>query len=198
MATNHRICSIPNCGKAFYGRGFCQSHLRALRLYGDPLGNANARRGETWRFVDDVASKHTGDECLMWPFGGRRSLSYPRIMLNGVTFSVTRLLCERRNGPPAAGDVAAHSCGMGHAGCVNPKHLRWATAAENSRERRDHGTMPIGAKSGTAKLTEDQARYIKAMRGRISERKLAAQFGVSSTAVRFIHLGRNWGWLDQE
>lgn len=197
MADPQRICSVPGCGKPFNGRGLCQGHLRRLRLYGDPLACRHARRGDTWRFIEGVAQRHDSDDCLLWPFGGESSKAYPQVMRGREVFSVTRMMCEARNGPPPAPDLqAAHSCGNGRNGCVNPRHLRWATAAENNNERRDHGTMPIGERSGTAKLTECEARHIKAMRGSVSQRKLAEQFGVSSTAVHHIHSGRSWGWIE--
>ncbi len=196
MAKANRICSVEGCGKPFYGRGLCQSHLRCLRLYGDPLANRNARRGDTWRFIEDVAKRYDGDDCLIWPFGGGASLAYPQVMKDRKTYSVTRMLCEARNGPPTtSGLVAAHSCGKAHLGCVNPRHLRWATDEENSRDRNIHGTAPIGARPGTAKLTEEQVRYIKTRSSGASNRDLGRQFGVSKTAIQYIRTGRNWGWL---
>lgn len=196
MAKANRICAVEGCGKPFYGRGLCQSHLRCLRLYGDPLKNRHARRGETWRFIEEVAKRHEDDECLIWPFGSGASLAYPQVMKDRKTYSVTRMLCEARNGPPpASGMVAAHSCGKAHMGCVNPRHLRWATEAENNQDRNTHGTAPIGARSGTAKLTEEQVLYIKANPDFASDRELGVQFGVSKTAIHYIKTGRNWGWL---
>lgn len=196
MAEGNRICSVDGCNKPFFGKGLCQSHLRCLRLYGDPLVSRKARRGETWRFIEDVARPYQGDNCLFWPFGGDQSLSYPQVMKDRKTYSVTRMLCEARNGAPQVHSmVAAHSCGKAHLGCVNPRHLRWATDTENNHDRRTHGTMPFGTRSGTAKLSEDQVRYIKANSGHVSERALAKQFGVSSTTIHHIKTGRNWGWL---
>jgi hypothetical protein len=52
-----------------------------------------------------------------------------------------RVMCEIAHGPkPAPGFVAAHTCGKGREGCVNPRHLRWASQKENMADKLLHGT----------------------------------------------------------
>jgi hypothetical protein len=55
-----------------------------------------------------------------------------------------------------------------------------------------HGTRIRGERQGQAKLSEDDVRQILALAGKVSQRKLAAMFGVTQTAVFYIHQGRNW------
>lgn len=64
---------------------------------------------------------------------------YGLIRIDGVMCRVHRLVCIRRHGPPPTDDLeAAHSCG--NAGCVNPRHIRWATRFENAADKKLHGT----------------------------------------------------------
>lgn len=80
-------------------------------------------------------------------------------------------------------------------GCVNPRHLRWATRSENHADKLDHGTHNRGEQCPTVKITEEQARQILALKGRLSQKDIAAKFGVTFQHVSNIHLGKRWAWL---
>src|SRR5215471_14726746 len=83
---------------------------------------------------------HAGDDCLQWPFS-RSSSGYGILFHEGKVVYAHRTMCELANGkPPTPKHHASHSCGRGHLGCVNPRHLEWKTAAENQQDRRKHGT----------------------------------------------------------
>ena len=41
-----RYCEVDGCGKAHYGRGYCSSHYRKFRLYGDPTASPWPAKGE--------------------------------------------------------------------------------------------------------------------------------------------------------
>lgn len=142
-----RICSIDGCGKPLYAHGFCQSHNRRLRLYGDPLatGTPGRPRGLTpsFHYLNEVAVPFKGDECLYWPFKVPKE-GYPSFWHNGKSHRAHRYVCEAKNGlPPTAAHEAAHSCGNGHLGCINPGHLRWATRKENAADRSLHGRLVL-------------------------------------------------------
>lgn len=65
--------------------------------------------------------------------------------IDGRTHTVSRLVCEYINGKaPSPEHEAAHNCGKGHEGCVNPLHMRWATRAENFSDKVIHGTSMRG------------------------------------------------------
>lgn len=125
------------------------------------------------------------DWCLIWPFS--------RIQSGYATFgsehiAVHRFMCEHRNGlQPADKPHAAHSCGRGHDGCVNPKHLDWKTISENQLDRYMHS-----GPTKRAKLTPEEVDEILALKGRSRVRDIAEQFGVSDTNIRSIHAGRLW------
>ena len=93
---------------------------------------------------------------------------------------------------------AAHSCGHGDEGCVNPSHLRWATPQENSDDMVLHGTQACGEKNGWSKLTASQVREIRGLKGEMPQRAVAERFGTSQSNVSLIHLGRAWSHLPDE
>lgn len=189
-------CRIEGCeANARYSEGgrngLCRAHrLRAMR-HGDPLGGVTAR-GSAQKFLEEVVLAHRGAECLDWPFA-RSEKGYGKI---GKGTRVHRLVCERVHGPPPSPDHdAAHSCGRGHMGCVNPQHLRWATKSENQMDRLAHGTDNRGEDHPLAVLTEAQVMEIWASRGRVTQRALAERYGVAVGTIGNIHRGATWGWL---
>jgi hypothetical protein len=136
------------------------------------------------------------DECEEWPFY-RDASGYGRVTIEGRMHFVHRLICARAHGaPPSQKHQAAHSCGNGHLGCVNPRHLRWATAKENVADRKRHGTQSYGEDAPRAKLSERDVRRIRTWLAKgHSMPKLAREFGVSPSVVHDIVTGKSWGWL---
>lgn len=126
------------------------------------------------------------DYCLIWPFSRARS-GYGSTSRDGKVFYIHRYMCEYRNGPsPSPAHHAAHSCGRGQDGCVNPLHLSWKTNSENQLDRREHGANVPGA------LTPEQV--VEIIAGQDTELAAAAahRFGVSETTVRQIRASKIW------
>jgi len=190
-----RICSVDGCGKPHYCRSLCRRHYRRLLRSGD-TDMELADAGEPDRYLNDVVINYDRDECLFWPFA--RSKGYASISRGvGRSALVHRIVCERVHGPSVGGrKYAAHSCGKGHLGCVNPKHLRWATHQENMMDRIDHGTDNRGERSGHARLTRGDVLTIRAMfASGLSQPYIARKFDVARTTVSSITSGRSWAWL---
>lgn len=193
-------CSIPECnGNAHWSakgsRGYCSAHYQRLRKHGDPLGGGTSK-GELLRWVSEVALRHTGGECLAWPFANN---GYGKIRIDGKMVGAHRYICELVHGaPPTPGHEAAHSCGKGHEACVSPIHLSWKTHIENMADTLKHGTHSRGERCGRAKLTEAAVREILAMKGKETQREMAARFGVATKSISSIHIGRSWAWLSEE
>lgn len=184
-----RICSVPDCGKPVEGYGYCKNHYYRFHKYGDPLAGGTPQ-GDPRRFLEQVAYAYQGDDCLIWPYGTDVN-GYGQVRISKKTYYVTRLVCENEHGPaPTSSHQAAHSCGRGHEGCCNPKHLRWATVRENHADKRGHGTYsppPI-----VNKLTEKDVRDIRALRGKMTQRAIAEIYGVGHSAIGAIQRRKTW------
>lgn len=193
-----QICKIDGCCKPARKVGICQGHYSRLQRHGDvaahiPLAN-RAQNGAPTRWVHDNAN-YDGDGCLTWPFG-RDNDGYGGVWVDGKQSGAHRYMCEVANGPPPTSrHEAAHSCGNGADGCVSPKHLYWATPKENKADEVAHGTRNRGEDRWSAKLTEDQVRKIRALKGKKTALAMADEFGVSRRQIYGILNGRSWAWL---
>lgn len=193
MAKIKRICSIPGCDKPHIAKGWCIEHYNRCRRTGDPL--TPSPTAEPRRFLAEVVLQYRGAGCLPWPYG-RNKEGYGRITIeDGRSVAVHRVVCERAHGPAPLPELqAAHSCGKGHLGCVNPMHLSWKTAKENSADRFIHGTDSRGERNNLNKLSPDDIRTIRASRD--TQANLATQFGVAQPTISQIVHRKRWGWLE--
>lgn len=79
--------------------------------------------------------------------------------------------------------------------CCNPAHLFAGTQSENIQQCYDDGRRLSlrGANSGTAKLTEDDVRQIRAMyRNGVRQRELRKIFLISSSNMSYICNNHTW------
>lgn len=191
------LCNIADCARPAFARGWCRMHYARWWEHGDPL---TVRRsmppsGAVAAFLES-ATVFAGDECLPWPFT-RNNKGYGQTTKGGRRTLAHRIVCEVRNGPPPTPEhVAAHSCGNGHLGCVNGRHLRWATPPENTADMIGHCRSTRGRSRADAVLTEQQVLeiYRRAIDGEV-QGQIAREFRITQTAVSAIKRGRNWGWL---
>ena len=190
-------CSIEGCSRVHEGRGYCSMHYRRLMRTGSPTARRSLANGERMKWLKQFIH-HDGDECVIPPFA-KEGESAASVYLDGVLRVASRAMCILAHGEPASPDLhAAHSCGNGHLSCCNPKHIRWATVAENAAAKHIHGTATVGEKSHHAKLTLAEAQWVWDMRGTVSQSKLAKELGVSRAAISHIHVGRNWPEIRRE
>lgn len=189
-------CMVDGCDEKSLHVGLCSVHYHRNRTYGDAL---HPRQREAKGAALDWIlsnSKYEGRDCLLWPFSkftdGRGSL-----WVGGRAIVASRYMCVLTHGnPPTRQHEAAHSCGKGHLGCVNPNHLRWATAKENTNDKFIHGTVPQGANHWNSKLTSDQVVEIKNLIGKKTQDEIADIFGVSRGCISDIQRGATWAWLE--
>ena len=154
-----RICSISDCGKPLYARGWCTNHYQQER-YHKRLVVKLAPAGAGVKFCDEALGSDT-DECIVWPYGGSSNPDkYPMIRVGGKNLLGHRYVCRMAHGdPPSSDSYACHSCA--NRKCVNPRHLRWADHAANMNDKAIHGSVK-GEKSPRAKLTESDVLFIRA------------------------------------
>lgn len=190
-------CKIEDCTGVAIARNLCHKHWRRLRLYGDPLTHIRSSQGEAESYLKDVVLNYSGEDCLIWPFD-RTDQGYARIKpQDNGTRVVPRIICEHIYGkPPTIEHQAAHSCGKGHEGCVNPKHLRWATPPENIADKKMHGTWLMGEDVPTAKLTENDVRRIRHLGSQMQQKEIAHLYNVSQATIWKILTHRTWRWLE--
>jgi hypothetical protein len=190
------LCSVDGCDKArAVGRlGYCNAHYLRFRRHGDPQGGQQkARWGEPSKWLRRHVM-HDDDACLKWPFATGRD-GRGRIARD-LSPQAHRAMCILAHGePPSSIHEAAHSCGQGHQGCVNPRHLYWATPVENAADRQVHGTEAKGERVPQAKLTEADVLQIRALKGKATQREIGIRFGVDAETVGNIHRRETWAWL---
>lgn len=152
--------------------------------------HSNARGGgQGIRFLRGLIT-HQGDDCVIYPLS-RNLNGHGACAINGKRHLAHRLMCEMAYGPPPTPKhEAAHSCGRGHDGCVNPRHLSWKTRAENQADRYIHNRKP--QRRYTRKLSNDQIDEIRALGGKKTNTEIAVMFGVTRQNIRQILLGQIW------
>lgn len=139
----------------------------------------------------NIRNSNTGRELKLMTNDGGHLYFLPH---RGIKYFAHRAVLEAFVGQRPQGMQCRHLNG-------NPKdnrleNLCWGTAQENSDDRRLHGTLPVGERSGTHKLTEVDVLEIRKLYMKISLRKLAAHYGVSHTAIRRAAIGIKWGYLN--
>jgi hypothetical protein len=145
-----------------------------------------AGKGANLQWLKDHVS-YRGDECLVWPFCRDRH-GYGQVGINGKLHRAHRVMCELVNGPaPEPTMHAAHSCGNGHLGCINPLHLDWKTPSGNQLDRAAHGTKNDAWWSHRQKVTNAQKAEIVSLEGKYPQYVIAKMFDVSPHTVRRIH-----------
>ncbi|MGN6772639.1 MAG: hypothetical protein ACTHJQ_22735 [Rhizobiaceae bacterium] len=135
-----KLCKMDGCDKPVVGWGMCNKHYRRWKKHRDPnfrLIPYPENKGDCFQWLLDHA-EFDSDLCLAWPFNCDQH-GRAKIRTNGKCTAAARIMCEIAHGePPADRLLAAHSCGNGHLGCVNPRHLRWATPVENMEDKARH------------------------------------------------------------
>ena len=94
---------------------------------------------------------------------------------------VCRLACEAFHGAPQPGQEVRHLDG-------NPandaaSNLAWGTSAENKADMKRHGTQPLGERHHNATLSNAQVAEIRALKGKMLQREIAAKFGITQGYV---------------
>lgn len=188
-------CAIKGCNKTVFASGFCSVHYNRIRIRGTPEPGSRARGTAEERFWRNTDKKGP-DDC--WNYKSLKPNGYGHISLGGR--GAKRMLAHRfsyqlHNGGlkdwTGVDGAVMHLCD--NPSCVNPAHLRLATAQENNVDAVNKGRAnrrpPRGSKHGNAIITEEMAKYIK--ESKKSNVELAAELGTHRANIWYV---RNKGW----
>jgi len=117
---------------------------------------------------------------------------YGRIGIGQRPVLVHRLAWELAHGPIPDGLFVLHRCD--NPPCVRLDHLSLGTQQDNMRDTVSRGRHVRGDRVGTAKLTEAAVLEIlqRYGTGGVTQKALAAEFGVRQSQIQAIVNGRAW------
>lgn len=141
-----------------------------------------------------VALSAEPNGCSEWQ-GMRDPNGYGRIGIGQHPVLVHRLSWELAYGPIPEETCVLHRCD--NPPCVRPDHLFLGSRADNMRDAVSKGRQIQGERVASAKLTaahvlEIHRRYAV---GDVTQKRLAAEFGVKPTQIQAIVNGRAWKHL---
>lgn len=165
------------------------------------------------RFWARIEKAEDPDGCWLWT-GTLHHGGYGLIRVDGRQESAHRVAWEMENGPIPDGMMICHRCDVKR--CVRNdgehSHLFLGTAADNMHDMARKGRaakgerhvwhshperVPRGERNSQAVLTAEQVQEIRETyaRGGVSQRVLAARYGVTRGALGPILRGRAWRHL---
>jgi hypothetical protein len=147
------------------------------------------------RFWDKV-SKTEPDECWLWTGSLSSGYGYGRMANRGVVFLAHRLSYEINIGPIPEEMIVCHHCD--NPACVNPSHLFLGTYSDNSRDMTEKGRQSRGKHRHNARLAAQDVREIRRryVPRKVTQQKLAEEFGVSRETIRSVIGRTNWSYID--
>lgn len=143
------------------------------------------------RTLEDWLSntKKVGD-CLLWQ--GTTTNGYGRIQRKYEVVHAHREVHRLATGESP--EVVMHVCDTPL--CINPEHLRSGTGRENTQDMVDKGRQARGARNASTKLTEQQAREIRAaLAAGVPILRLARAYGISRGALYAIRYSKSWSYI---
>lgn len=182
-------CSIEGCDALHKAKGFCDRHYRRLQRHGSATEVKYINSSVPLSWIENYVN-YDADDCLKWPFRIRPD-GYGVV---GGRGRAHRIMCEKKRGKPSFEKAeAAHSCGNGHLGCVNPNHLFWKTAKENCDDKFIHGTLKIGSQCSWAIVNEEDVIEIRRMiKDGFKQKEIGEIFNLSQQTISEINTRKIW------
>ena len=125
------------------------------------------------------------DDCWIWT-GYTKNGRYGSLCVDGKAHQAHIAAYKRLIGPVGQGMKVLHSCN--NTMCIKPHHLRQGTMRDNSQDCLSRGRF---RKPIPYKLTYNSLRRIKRLlKFGVPQRKIAAEFGVTQSAICAVNTGR--------
>lgn len=189
----HVELQCDTCSAVFFRRR--SQPIGSYTYCSRPCRDEGARQPLSVRFWRHV---RTTEGCWLWTasFGKR---GYGRLAISVRPFRYVlahRLSWTLHYGSIPDGLSVLHHCDTPP--CVRPEHLFVGTQGDNRDDCVKKGRQPRGEGHGRVKLTADQVLALRARYagGGISQRRLAAEYGITQAAVSLIIRGTNWQHLE--
>lgn len=183
-----KVCSIAECVRPRFSKGFCQRHYLRYHKYGDPSATKRPLQGLSFeeRWTRSVLPEPSCG-CWLW-VGAVGSEGYGQIYYEGRLWRAPRLSWVRARGKIPPGLQVCHKCDVRL--CVNPAHLFLGTHAENMADAANKGRKPRGSGNHNAKVTEGAVLAIRASKE--SQTVLAKRYGVGVWTISQIRTRKTW------
>lgn len=139
------------------------------------------------------------DGCWGWngPRDGR--FGYGRLTHGGITIASHRYSYALHHGDLPADSFICHHCD--NPPCTNPDHLYAGDPQTNGRDAavRDRYSHRPGEANPSARLASQTVESIRRdyATGRFTQRRLALEYGVSTTHLNRIVRGQSWAHLER-
>ena len=142
-----------------------------------------------WSKVD----KRGPDDCWEWKGSTFAGSKYGQHKRRRKNWRAHRLAYTLAKGPIPDDKIVCHTCD--NPPCCNPAHLWLGTHSENQLDcvSKGRNVPSVGESHGRSKLTTEQVSDIRATYPTMTQREIAAKFGVSQSQVHRIIRGKNWG-----
>lgn len=145
-----KTCSIDGCEKKVHSRGWCKKHYTRWARHGDPSLTLYATTPEE---SFDKNTEWSGS-CLIWA-ALKNNQGYGVISGSSNSGYAHRYAWERAKGVIPDGKGVDHICH--NRACVNVKHLRLSTQAQNMANR--SGASPNNLSSGARNVYRSRKRW---------------------------------------
>lgn len=193
-------CSVVDCANKARKGGLCLTHHGRLSRFGSTEPPPKATASVTSLIVDKMLRGivHTKNGCWECDAAGySHGSGYGRIMVDRSNGSlrdyVHRISYQHFKGHIPSGFVVRHSCDNRR--CCNPDHLVLGTQSDNMTDMVLRGRSRKGERHHNARLTSRDVRKIRQMRGKVSQSKIAAMFGITQPTVSDIIRGKKWSHI---
>jgi hypothetical protein len=186
--------ACPNCGVTFKrDNGYLRrNEVRccSMKCRSEYKASNKQVSRRFWSKVD----RRGDDDCWTW-LGPTNDTGYGILGFRGKQDRAHRVSYVLSCGEIPNGLHVLHSCD--NPPCVNPKHLRLGTPADNAQDRAERGRyrnrgLP-GEENPNAKLTQEQVDEMRRLRAAgYLQSTLAEMFGIHQTTVSIILSGKHW------